>query len=320
MRVLMIGRGRSIALRDLERYWGEVEVLDTTRSLKPPLKRFDLVVAQEPLRVIGLLALLHSKLFREKLVYEVHGDYIPHVKGLDKLFMLHALKSCFAARAVNKTIYRRLQELGVERILYVPGVYVDTELFKPLKPHEEREGFLLYVGRFSKEKNLPLLLRSFKVLSEREVEAKLVLVGRGEEYSVIQRFLRSSPALAERVKVVNEWLPQRELVKFYCEASAFVSTSIFEGGPRTIFEACACETPFISTPTGVVLDYAEHGREGFIVDWREEEVAEYMAKLLSDVKLRRAMGERARRLVLEHFEWSKAVKRYAEAYLKLVES
>ncbi|RLF18091.1 MAG: hypothetical protein DRJ68_07080, partial [Thermoprotei archaeon] len=284
MRVLMIGRGRSIALKDLEKYWGEVEVLDTTRSLKPPLKKFDLVVAQEPLRIIGLISYIHSKTFHEKLIYEVHSDYLPHLGAPDRFMAKFFMKRAYAIRAVNKTILLRLKDMGLTNILCIPSIYVRTEEFKPLKPPEERRPLALYVGRFVKQKNLTLLLSAFEhVLRSERIDAKLILVGRGEEEGKLRILVEKSPLLKKAVNMIRDWLPTRTLVDYYNSAAVFVSTSTHEGGPRTIFEACACETPFVSTRTGVVLDYAQHGREGFIVNWSIEEIAEHITRLLVDL-------------------------------------
>ena len=55
MRVLMIGRSKSIAFEDLRKHWGEV---DFARPPRIPIGAYDLVIAQEPTLRIGVAAWL----------------------------------------------------------------------------------------------------------------------------------------------------------------------------------------------------------------------------------------------------------------------
>ncbi|MDW7977461.1 MAG: hypothetical protein RMH74_01510 [Candidatus Caldarchaeum sp.] len=74
MRVLMVGRRPSVALEELRRHWGYVEV--STNPLTPKLRRYDLVIAQEPTLRIGFPSLLQHKLSRAVFICEVHGNYL----------------------------------------------------------------------------------------------------------------------------------------------------------------------------------------------------------------------------------------------------
>lgn len=310
MRVLMVGRKPSIALSELRRYWGEVDI---AKAPKTPFKKYDLIVAQEPSRRCGLPAYLHASLYGERWVCEVHGEYLQYLKLPELALAKWLLRRADAVRAVNKGIARTLKKLGVKNVLHVPSVYINTKLFRPLTPHEERGKLVLFVGRFAFEKGFNLLFKSFKALLEKVPDAKLRLIGRGPEAGRILEYVKSL-RLNGRVELI-EWLPQSELVKHYNEASVYACTSKFEGGPRTLFEACACETPFVSTPVGIVKDVATDGKEGFIVERDPILFAKRLEALLNNVKLREEMGKQARTLVLEHFEWAKAVERYALAYI-----
>jgi len=114
------------------------------------------------------------------------------------------------------------------------------------------------------------------------------------------------------------WVSLDELVKHYNEAAVFVCTSHHEGGPRTVFEAAACKTPFVSTPVGLIPEVFTHGREGFILHGRDKKLlAGYIVRLLEDPDLRDEMGSHGRELVKRNFEWEEAVARYAESYLRI---
>ncbi|MCS7142979.1 MAG: glycosyltransferase family 4 protein [Aigarchaeota archaeon] len=318
MRVLMVGRRPSVALNDLRRYWGHVDFM---RPPGIPRSSYDLVIAQEPTKRVGPFAYLASRLTGSKLIVEVHGDYLNFLqRRLDKGLAILLLRRAHYVRGVNHGIIRSLRAHGIERTILIPAVYVDVQKFRFIKRHASREPELLFVGRLEREKGLDLLLRSFEIVASRDDRVTLRIVGAGSLYPYLLRSVRSM-GLSHRVTVSGRWIPQEELVNIYNSSSIILCTSDYEGGPRVLFEAAACGTPFVSTPVGLISEVCEDGSEGFIVRGRDPRIiAKKVLEALQDPDLRDRMGEAGRRLVEGRFEWNSAIQRYAESYLKLVES
>ena len=316
MRVLMIGRSKSIAFEELEKYWGEVIFA------KPPKIRFekyDLVVAQEPTPRIGIPAYLAAKLTGAKLVMEVHADYIHSgLSPLQKFIAIHLLKRCDLVRAVSGKIARELEELGIGNVAIIPSIYIKTDIYRPMKPHQKREPIILSVGRLVEQKNFPLLLKAFKILVEEVPEARLIIIGRGPLENRILEYVRRLD-LKDSFRLVKRWLSEDDLVKMYNDAAILAITSRYEGGPRVAFEAGACHTPFVSTPVGILAEVARDGVHGFFAK-KPHAIAERMIEMIQDPGLRERLGENFRRLILKSFEWHKAVKYYAESYLRLLKA
>ena len=312
MKILMIGRSRSIAFDDLKKYWGDVEFA------KPPyipLKRYDLVIGQEPTPRIGIPAYLAAKLTGAKLVMEVHADYIHSaLSPLQKSIAIHLLKQCDLVRAVSGKIARELRELGIRNVAMIPSIYIKTDIYRPVKPHRERRPIILSVGRLVKQKNFPLLLKAFKILIEEVPEAKLIIIGRGPLEDEILEYVRRL-YLKDSFKLVKRWLSEEDLVKMYNDAAILAITSHYEGGPRVVFEAGACHTPFVSTPVGILAETAKDGVHGFFAE-SVEEFAEKMVILLQNPDMREKMGEAFRKMIVEKFEWDHAVRLYAKSYLR----
>lgn len=315
----MVGRRPSIAIDELRRYWGEVEVSDGLHL--PRARRYDLVVAQEPTLRIGLPALMQAKLSGAAMICEVHGNYLEggFLPLKDLLAARFVLRQSHFVRAVNRQIASSLKRMGVRNVMVIPSVYIKLDVFRPLNPHSSRRPVVLSASRLVPEKGLELLIEAVPVLARDFPGLEVRIVGDGPERGPLK-------SLADRLGVGSVvrfygWVGQDELVRHYNEAAVFVCTSHYEGGPRTVFEAAACQTPFVSTAVGLVPEVFNHGREGFIVRERDPvKIAEYISALLNDPELREGMGERGREIVAREFEWEKAVRRYAEAYLKICSS
>jgi len=311
MRVLMVGRSKSIAFDELQRYWGEVSFIKLPKLVKP--RRCDLIIAQEPTPKIGVYAYMLSKITGAKLVLEVHADYLElGLTPFRRKIAEYLLRRCNLVRAVSWKIAEDVKRLGVKNIIMIPSIYVRTDIFRPLKTHSSRKPLILSVGRLVEQKNFPLLLYAFKKVEEELPEAELLIHGRGPQEKEIIHLARKLEL--KSFKLITDWLSEEELVHLYNDAALLAITSRYEGGPRVAFEAGACHTPFVSTRVGILAEVAQHGQHGFFAE-NVEEFSEKIITLIQDSKLRKRMGENLRRLVVEEFEWSKAIKRYAECYL-----
>jgi glycosyltransferase involved in cell wall biosynthesis len=314
MRVLMVGRSKSIAFDELQRYWGEVSFVKPPQPVKP--KRYDLVIAQEPTPRIGVYAYVLSKITGAKLVLEVHADYLElGLTPFQRRIAEYLLRRCSLVRAVSWKIMEDVKKLGVKRAVMIPSIYVKTNVFRPLKSHSSRKPIILSIGRLVKQKNLPVLLYAFKKIEKEFPEVELLIHGRGPEEKEIIRLAKKLEL--KNFKLITNWLSEEELVHLYNEAALLAITSKYEGGPRVAFEAGACHTPFVSTRVGILAEVAQHGQHGFFAE-KPDEFAEKIITLIQDPSLRGKMGENFRRLVEESFEWYKSIKRYAECYLNII--
>jgi len=319
MRVLMVGRKPSIALDELVRFWGEVEV--STNLKIPKLKFYDLVIAQEPTLRIGIPALIQARVSKAIFICEIHSNYLQpgFLPKKDSLSAKLVLREADYVRAVSKQIAANLKSWGLKNLLVIPSVYIRTDVFLPLKSQIDRGPVILSVARLVKQKGIELLIESVPYIIERFRDLEVRVVGDGPERKGLEKSVRENGL--EDVVSFFGWVERDELVRHYNDAAVFVCTSHHEGGPRTVFEAAACKTPFVSTAVGIIPEVFQHGGEGFILHSRDKILlAKHIIRLLEDPVLREKMGSRGRKLVEQEFEWRKAVSKYAEAYLKIYDS
>jgi glycosyltransferase involved in cell wall biosynthesis len=142
-----------------------------------------------------------------------------------------------------------------------------------------------YIGRIAREKNLELLLRAWEELAPTRAGAQLVLVGRGPLEDEIRR--REPPGVH-----TTGLLRGRELSEAYASADVFTFPSPTETFGNSLLEAMGSGLPSLVAAAGGVLEFAEHGRNAWLVaPNRTEAITEGLGRLLSDAALRRRLGQ-----------------------------
>jgi glycosyltransferase involved in cell wall biosynthesis len=119
---------------------------------------------------------------------------------------------------------------------------------------------ILTVGSLKYEKNHPLLLRAFALLTH--PDARLMLLGQGKGEAIL-RNLAAELGIADRV-IFSGFHPDPS--PFYATADLFVLSSDYEGFGNVIVEALSFGLPVVSTdcPSGPA-EILENGRFGMLV-------------------------------------------------------
>jgi len=121
--------------------------------------------------------------------------------------------------------------------------------------------YLICVARYSKEKNLELLIRSF-AKSDIQQKYTLLLVGDGPQRSQLKNVI-DTHGLKDRV-VLSGWVTYIELPALYAASAAFVLPSTFEPWGLVVNEAMAAGLPIIiSKECGCEPDLLEEGINGW---------------------------------------------------------
>ncbi len=117
------------------------------------------------------------------------------------------------------------------------------------------EKFILNVGTIEPRKNIFLAVKAIK-----DIDAKLVIVGKETDYSLEIRKYISDNNLDEKI-IFLKGLSLKELAILYQLATIFVYPSFYEGFGIPIIEALFSKTPVITTKGGV---FPEAGGENSI--------------------------------------------------------
>jgi glycosyltransferase involved in cell wall biosynthesis len=170
-----------------------------------------------------------------------------------------------------------------------------------------------YIGRIAREKNLGLLLEAWETLAPERGGGKLVLVGRGPLEEEIRR--REIPGVH-----VTGLLQGQALSAAYASADIFAFPSTTETFGNSLLEAMGSGLPSLVASSGGVLEFAEHGRNAWLVEPDSgPAVVAGLRRLLTDPALRRQLGAGALATALAR-DWGAVYDRLLADYQAAIDA
>jgi alpha-maltose-1-phosphate synthase len=221
---------------------------------------------------------------------------------------------------------------------------IDTTQYRPDPGTDVLERFgvdrdrpsVTYVGRITRQKGLPLLLRAAASLPP---EVQLVLLAGAPDTPEIAAEVEGLAAQlrASRGAVVwvREMLPKHEVIQVLTHSTVFVCPSVYEPMGIVNLEAMACETPVVATATGGIPEVVVDGETGVLVPIEQAtdgtgtpldpdrfvaDLARAINELLADPDRATAMGRAGRQRAVDRFSWDVVAQRTLEVYRSVLES
>jgi teichuronic acid biosynthesis glycosyltransferase TuaC len=200
--------------------------------------------------------------------------------------------------------------------VHVVPVGVDETTFVLGSAQEREPGQVLYVGFLNFNKGVDVLLRAMRLLSDRGVPARLLLVG-GGDFRDTHRQARRLQALAseldvdEGIRFLGQLTPA-EVAKLMRESSVLVLPSRAESFGAVLVEALASGTPVIATSSGGPQDIVAPEVGRLVPPGDPAPLAEAIANVLGEGD--RYPARRLREFALERYRWDDIADRYRALY------
>ncbi|MFH1276327.1 MAG: glycosyltransferase family 4 protein [Candidatus Woesearchaeota archaeon] len=298
-------------------------------KIKKAVKNTEIVFVQGP-ALISYLSIYYGKRFKKKIIYYHHifswdlfAKFAPPL--INKL--LHQF-----VKKLTIFLYNRCQEIlvpyndlvdqlkaqGVKTKITVAQLGVDINLFSQtsnkeeakrklgLDPHKKVIG---YVGRFSKEKNIKVLIDAFNKLHSKE-HLQLLLVGGSLQNNVENTYKNiESCVVTGFVNNVHQYLKAMDI---------FVMPSLTETTSLATLEAMATGLPIISTKVGFIKKYLIKDYNGLFFPKNNSTMLSIkLEKLLNNPDLREKLGNNARKTVAYSFSWERSINKVKKILLQL---
>ena len=277
----------------------------------------DIIEAGDPY-VVGWAAIRAARRLNIPLVAFYHSD-LPEMLGsrfgngvrrLTEAYIRRLYSHYDSVLAPSQLMAKRLADMGVERVSVQP-LGVDTVRFTPTKRDSAlREQLsladdvhlLIFAGRGSQEKNLPILLDTMRLLGE---HYHLLMVG--------SNMPRQTP---DNVTTISQFCPPDELAGLLASADALLHAGTQETFGLVILEAMASGIPVVAANAGALPEMLDDCYSRLCAPLDAHDMARATRELFQhDV---RAMGTCARQRVEQHHGWDAVVDSLRQHYERVI--
>lgn len=174
--------------------------------------------------------------------------------------------------------------------------------------------YFLVLGNSSWNKNVRRVIHAMARLKTRLPEARLLVIGRGDEYASLRAYARRL-GVEDRVRLMAQ-VTDDDLVHTVRRAIALVFPSLAEGFGIPIVEAQALGCPVITSDRGAPFETA--GDAALFADpYDSGEIADAMVRLYQDPRLRASLAEKGR-IRARQMTWQRAAQKTLEVYEKVM--
>jgi glycosyltransferase involved in cell wall biosynthesis len=225
-----------------------------------------------------------------------------------KRFLKHAKKIVVLTKDYKKLIHNQYL-IDNKKIVIIPNG--NDFNIKSNKKNKNKNIEILFVGRLSYEKNIPLLLNSFRKVVLKNKNIILKIVGDGKEREFIEKYILKNN-LKNNVFLIGR-LEGEKLEKAYQNADIFISTTRQETFGAVYIEAMASGLPIITSNVPGVRNVIKNNYNGLLVNQTPEAFSNAIEKLIKNPKLREKLARNGLKEV-KKYSWDKIVEQTERVY------
>lgn len=172
------------------------------------------------------------------------------------------------------------------------------------------------ISTLIRQKGLEHLVRAARLLRERNLEFRLLIVGEGVLRKDLEQQCREA-GLGQHVRFLG-WVPEASQ-RALPACDIFVQSSIWEAMSIVLLEAMAAGKAIVTTSVGENPHVVTSGESGLVVPPADAEaLADALALLLRDTVRRNTIGRAAAARYVEHFTVERMTRDYENLYCELI--
>ncbi len=300
-------------------------------------KKADIVYALDPLGV-GLPAGFAAKLRGKRFFLRIAGDRAWET-AQQKFGKTESLDTFSASKKYEWPI--RLLKFGQTRCakmaekIIVPSSYLQYVIsnwgikkekinvvynaFEPIEIPEGKEMLrqkfdmkgtvFMSAGRLVVWKGMTVIIRLMSKLKKEIPDAILYIAGDGPEKEKLERLVKELSLQNEVIFLGN--IPKDELLRRIKASDVFVLNTFYEGFAHQLLEAMSVGTPVVSTNVGGNPELIEDQKEGFLVEYSNEEAFLSVFRKTLDKGTSEGVVQKAKEKLLQF-----TVKRAVDSFIK----
>lgn len=192
--------------------------------------------------------------------------------------------------------------IGINAQLFAPG---STSIRSALG-WTERHRVVGYVGRLAYIKGIDLLAAAFRQVARTAADARLVIIGNGEEEGKIRSMLAQE--LAQGTAHLERDVNHEQLPQWYRAMDVLVMPSRYENFSNTVLEAIACGVPCLASNVGGNSMLADTGAGWLFEPESVSSLSAHLRSVIEPGPEAKARGEVGARYVQERYSWAESAR------------
>ncbi|MEM2642425.1 MAG: glycosyltransferase family 4 protein [Thermoproteota archaeon] len=183
---------------------------------------------------------------------------------------------------------------------------------------ENHEFTLGYIGGLRPEKNVNILIKSFAAFLkiQKATRAKLIIIGDGPDRVLLKK-ATTHYGIKDHVHFLGHVPDAYRLMSAF---DVFVLPSLSEGSPIVLLEAMLARRAIIASDIPAIREIVENGKEALLFNPHDDEqLKDLIIKLYSNPKLKRELGENARKKV-EQYDASVIFEKISQLYCDILKN
>ena len=270
---------------------------------------------------LPLVGTFHTFITDSQYLKHIHLEKVKLAQTLGWSYLMFMYRRCDWVTCGGKSTAAVLQKNGIKNVEVIPyTVRLDKVQQKPVRTFDwvkPENCNLVYLGRISHEKNIPLLLKSFQLAWQKQPHLTLTCIGSGPSLSQMKK-LTGSLGLSKQVRFVGQVSHNRLLRSgMLAQFDAAITASTTETGPITVLESMAHGLPVIGVRAGGIPDMVDEEIGILAPKNNASALARAIISLASHPAQRKKMGFAAKKKV-QKYEYLKVAKQWDQFYAKVI--
>lgn len=253
------------------------------------------------------------------------GDIVeyPNLHMISRALMRFALRGAESVNAVSRWLAKEA-EITIPGIAPVAHVYNGIELpeFEEVDDNMDKQGYLplpdrfaIMIGSFDAYKGHDTALQAWGLISTKEPDLHLILLGDGELRSMYESLI-DSVGCTGCIHMPGQ-LPRKDVIRILKRALFMIFPSRSEGFAYALLEAGLIGTPVVCTQIEAFTEIIEDGVSGLVVPVDDpQSLADAVIKLSTDQVLRKQLGRTLSGIIRDKFTSANMAKEYENIYSK----
>lgn len=160
---------------------------------------------------------------------------------------------------------------------------------------------ILFFGRINKYKGIDVLLKSMQVLREKNVSITLEIVGNGTFTGEQQQIINK---LGECVQIINEWIPDEEIYKYFLDVDLVVIPYIEASQSGVVMLSYTFAKPVVVTNVGGLPSQVTKETGRIISPNNPYELSDVIIELYKEPETLILLGNNCYKKVTTDYSWN----------------